>query len=127
MPSHLVTIQHSRGSETIGKTVTYTADQEKGGDYTLAGGLTNQEITLSFDVSQLKVFLMYATVAMTIKTNSSGTPQETITLAADNPVLFRYDDGRGALFAGDVTKLYATVPGGVEGTLTIRALEDGTP
>jgi hypothetical protein len=43
---------------------------------------------------------------MTVKTNSSGSPQETITLKANRPKIWQ--EGDTAMFAGDVSKLFIT-------------------
>jgi hypothetical protein len=125
--THSYTITWAKGSETFSKQFNVTGDQEKGGDYTIANGVTNQLITLTIDVSALKSILIVSTVAMTLKTNDSGAPQDTIALTAGVPIMEYVGDISGAMFAGDVTAFYVSNASGSEGTLTIKILEDGTP
>lgn len=77
---------------------------------------TDLEMLLAIDISEMKCFVMISDVAMTVETNSGGSPQETFTLAADTPVI--WNDGDAAIFAGDITGFYATT--GVVGVGTLQ-------
>jgi hypothetical protein len=55
--------------------------------------------------------------ALTIKTNSSGTPQETISLIADRPLIWRAGDA--ALFAGNVSSIFVSNASGSDTDLKI--------
>lgn len=95
----------------------------------IPGNASNLLVSLALDVSQLQMVLLSSTVPLTIETNSSGSPQETITLLADVPFLWVAGSGMAAPFAGDVTALYVTNDSDPDtaGTLTIRTLFDATP
>ena len=64
---------------------------------------------------------------LTLETNSSSSPQETIALKEGNPLLWVKDAGLDLPFAGDVTKIFATNASGADAELKIRALFDATP
>jgi len=85
----------------------------------VADSVTDQSHLISLDISTLQVFYMISDVAMTVETNSSSSPQETFTLTANKPVVWRTGDT--AIFAGDVTAIYATNASGSAGTLKIMA------
>lgn len=107
----------------------FSADGSDGIDQAVAALASNQLVQLTLDLSQLKFLLIVATKDMTLKTNSSGSPQETKTLTANVPILWYTGCGYtiGSLFAGDVTKFYVSNPGSVAGILRIRSLFDSTP
>lgn len=130
MPSHSYTIVWSQGSQSFQVEKVYTADGEKNTEITVPNGTTNQQINIALEVdptNKVVSVLINASVAMTLKTNSSGTPQETFSLTANSPILYRNDDGRANIFAGDVTSFFVTNASGAEGILTIKILEDVTP
>jgi len=89
---------------------TRTEELETNYDATVAIG-TDVAIGVALDISQIRTIVMVSDVACTIKTNSSGAPQETLTLVADIP--FIWDASApgatiGDYFAGDVTNMYVT-------------------
>jgi len=67
-----------------------------------------------------------ATKQMTLKTNSSGSPQETITLTDGIPVVYYAGGPYANPFAGNVTTVFATdtTTNAVGGTLTVKALNN---
>lgn len=131
MPTHTFTTTWQRGggggADTVAKTASYTADGEKNADLTVLNGVVNQLVSIAWVLANLKSFLITSDVDVTVKTNSSSAPQETLAVKANNPIVFRNDDGRAALFAGNVTALYVTNAAGATATINIRALEDVTP
>lgn len=86
-------------------------------DEAVPDAASDVEKLFAIDVSALKCFMMVADVAMTVKTNDSGSPQETFSLTAGKPVLWR--EGDTAIFAGDVTALYVSNASGTAGTLEV--------
>lgn len=122
--THTITLTWQKGSETLTKSVAYTYPAEKNLDLTIPTGTTNKFIAVAWVTANLKSYYLVSDQNVTIKTNSSGTPQETINLVAGNPITFRFDDGRGALFAGSVTGLYVSNASGATAAITQRALED---
>lgn len=97
-------------------------------DESIAGATTDGLVELAFTLAQVKLFMVVASRAMTLETNNSGAPQETITLEADVPMIWdATTDGMTAPFAGNVTALYVTLAAGATATLKIRVLLDATP
>lgn len=127
MRTHTYTINWQSGSETLSYPVVVTADGEKNGDYPLAGGVVNAEIDLSFIKAKLQSILITSDVAATLKTNVAATPQETITLAAGIPFFWFIGSGLVNPFVADVTKFFASIPGGGAANIKFRILEDTTP
>lgn len=85
---------------------------------------------LTVDVSALKSLYIKANGALTLKTNSSSTPQETIVLVANSPIVWNDDLPTGirdAIFSGDVTTLFVTEGGTADVELIIKTLQDATP
>lgn len=117
-----VTSTVTQGTFTISNTDSYTTDQVSKIQESVPTGTADQEISLAIDISKLKAFSMQASQAMTVKTNSSGSPQETFTLAAGTPVVFV--DGNTAIFAGDVTSLFITNASGSLATFNLVAAVD---
>lgn len=119
-----VAIQRSSGAP-VSKTVSKTGGQELNISETIAAAASNALLAFALDVSQLKSCYIVASGAMTIETNDSGTPDATITLTADEPVVYYAGQGQDNPFgATDVDALYVTsTPGGL---LEIYCLVDPT-
>lgn len=90
-------------------------------------GSTDLEIAFTLDYSECKFFLIEADVAMTIETNDGTTPDDTLTLVADEPYVWAEGMLHTFLIGTDITSIFATNSSGTNGTLTIFALEDPTP
>lgn len=93
---------------------------------TIPASTTNQLVAFTLDVSQCKLFSMMSTVAMTVKTNSSGSPADTIALAANIPYVWTNDDYTTFKLGTDVTALYVTNATTAAGDFTLVALVDPT-
>lgn len=96
-------------------------------DESIADATTDQLVSCAFTLAQLKVFALISTRALTVKTNSSSVPQETLSIAANSPFLYIPGSGVASPFAGDVTALYVSNASGGAATLKIRGLVDATP
>ena len=98
-------------------------------DETIANPSTDQQLDCAFDLQRLVAFFMVSTKALTIHTNApaGSSPQETITLAANQGFLYVPGAGLPSPFADDVTKLYVTNASGAAARLQIRVLLDVTP
>jgi hypothetical protein len=102
-----------------------TDDTELNFDGTIATSGTNIEIDWTCTAANLQSIALFSDQAAVIKTNSSGAPQETITLVANSPTIWtRAVDGAGKIpFSGNVTKMYVTNPSGsVAAMFKIRAI-----
>lgn len=92
----------------------------------IAGSATTQ-IMATCDVSAVKVFVVVATVAATMKTNSSGSPDDSIVLVANQPYTWHTTAYDAFQLETDVATFYFTVAGATPGTVTILGLTDATP
>ena len=95
-------------------------------DESIANAVTDGLIDCSFVLARLSAFYMCSDKALTIETNSSGAPQETITLVANKPFVYVPGVGLPSPFAGNVTALYASNASGSTAVLQIRVLLDVT-
>jgi hypothetical protein len=108
-----------RGARTaagqINRTLEVECEAESNLDLDVPVG-NNQLTAFVLDVSQLKFLYIVAAGALTIKTNSSGSPANTITLAADVPFQWILGDNAlrdtaNAAITTDITALYITNAG----------------
>jgi len=78
-------------------------------DENLSAGSTNVPIAIAFDASDLQGFALVADVDMTVKTNSTSSPGNTINLKAGRVMPWSNSDGYYASpFTVDVTSFYVT-------------------
>jgi hypothetical protein len=83
-------------------------------------------VALSVDVSQVKGVYILSDQALTLETNSSGSPTNTLTLVANIPYIWytgKYDTLK---FTSDITALYVTNASASAANLTIEILTDPT-
>lgn len=114
---------------TKSTTATYTADTQVANNTPIVANSTNYEIDLSWKYSTIKACVLYCDTALTVKTNSSGSPTDTITLAAGVQKIYTFDSKVGTgtnLFTADVTKIYVTNSTAAS-NLIVRILYDATP
>lgn len=126
------TITTSVTGHGVTKTFTETPSADGGHplDITVPAATTNKQVNVALTRANLAAVVLYATGAVTIKTNSSGSPQETITLVAGEVVKWTSGQGSGLAgcpFSGNITALYITNAGSAAVTVTCWFLEDVTP
>jgi hypothetical protein len=91
------------------KVGSYSPDQIAALDETINPSVTNQQINFDFKkATLLVVYMIPAGGDLTIKTNSSGSPQETIVLKDGIGIYWAVNEGHACPFAGDVTAIYVT-------------------
>lgn len=111
------------GATIVNTTFTYSGDSETGIQETITGSTTNKEFYLPFTVAQIQSLVMWSNQALTIKTNSSGSPQDTINLVANKQLIWDTDSPPANIpFAGDVTAIFVTNAGMNTAQLVIRVL-----
>lgn len=136
MPSHTISMSLNDGGDAL-PTMSFNVSGE--GLQQLAVPAPNDaadlEIAIAFTLAELKSILLYASKALTIKTNSSSTPDDTIDLPAGKPWAWQAGGpaegaNTGQLLTADVTAFFVTNPGSTSAddtTLYIRVLSDATP
>lgn len=108
--THAITVTSADDS---GRTLTLTgtavsSNREIGVSQAIIAAQTNLLVPMSYLVANLKSIFILSDQNCTVKTNSSGAPQETITLVAGIPFVWQYQSGVAVPFAGDVTAWYVT-------------------
>ena len=113
------TVVKEGGTVLVNNTVTHTIESSIKFAETVVDSATNTPFLIAIDVSALKHFTMVSDYAVTVYTNeaSTGSPQESFTLAAGVPVV--WNSGDTAIFAGDVDSIFVTNASGDDATLTI--------
>lgn len=86
-----------------------TGNSEVSVDQNFPAASTNVAITLAFTVANVQYCFLLSDVDMTLKTNSSGSPANTINLKAGRPYRWCISDGYNALlFTVNVTSGFVT-------------------
>lgn len=127
MPTHILGLSWNRGTDSISQTVSLTADGEHNYDITVPASTTNKQVDCVLDVSELKSIYIKSDVAVTIKTNSTGSPDNTFSIAASSPFVWYYGSGITNPIGTDVTVLYITNATSGAATVYLRFIEDDTP
>lgn len=123
--THSIEIRYKAGDNALPISYkTYSGGAEPNISESITAG-TDTLVACVLDVSQMKTLFLYSDVAMTIKTNSSGAPAATVTLAAGQAIVWTSTSGLTNPFGStDVTALYVT--NAATGTLTMGVLVDPT-
>jgi hypothetical protein len=117
------------GTATVsGGSRTFTGSGVLAVDETIANGASNVQVAFAVTLTLIKAIAIKASRAVTIKTNDSTTPDDTITLAAGQALFWGNDEDTGRLpFTVDVTALYVSNASGAAADLDIQCLVDATP
>jgi len=127
MPTQTAQITIGDGLVRINATATKTPSANISFEETVATGVTNQLVACAFPATGLKLFGICSDKDVTIKTNSSGSPQETWNLKANQPYAWVENNPGAVPFAGAVTAIYITNASGSEATVKLIAGWDATP
>jgi hypothetical protein len=125
--THSVGITYRNDAGTVAATTqNYNGDGETNFNETIAASASNAEYDWTLQKDDAVTLAIFASGAMTLKSNSSGSPDDTITLAAGQLLVWTSDSGMTNPFSnGDVTKIYVTSTAG--GLLKIRSLLNVAP
>lgn len=109
------------GLVRINATVTKNVSGNVSIEETVANATTNGLIACAFPATGLKMFAICSDRDVTVKTNSSGSPQETWNLKANQPYFWCENNPGSAPVAGAITALYVTNNSGADATLKVLA------
>jgi len=121
--NHSITTTYNDDSGVVQTVLNkFTGTTEVGYDGTINAGTTDFEIDIGWKISTNQSLMMWSDQALTVKTNSSTTPGQTISLAAN--VMLEWGVGLGETnpITVDVTKLFVTNAGTTNAKLKMRAL-----
>jgi hypothetical protein len=125
---HTLTLSWARNGETISQTVTIEADSERNTNVTVPNATTDLRVNIAIDVSELKLLYIHSDQAVTIETNAvDATGGNTLTIAANKPLVWFVGCGMTNPLTADVTDMYITNAGGTSANVKIRTLIDETP
>lgn len=99
----------SSGGGSVSGQYTETGATESNIDENYPAASTNTLLTIAFNYANIQNIELVASQDMTIKTNSSGAPDDTINLKAGNPLVWSKSASYFANpFTANVTALYIT-------------------
>jgi hypothetical protein len=128
MPQHKWTKSLNRGGTvrpTLTKTI--TAEEELAIEITVPVSTTDQQILIAFTMANLKSLFISASGPLTLKTNSTGAPDDTFALDDDSGVDWDNQSLLDNPITANVTTMYVTNASGVNtADLKIYVLLDPT-
>jgi hypothetical protein len=104
----LITSYLVDGQEVNNSSFTYIADDENNTSMVVPAHTTNFLSSFNVTISNLRAMCLVCDQHVVIRTNSIGSPQETISLVAGKPLTWDTDESRAVPFAGNITALYLT-------------------
>lgn len=96
------------GSQIASYDVAITEEQEHNWDFTLSASQTNYDLPATIDYSKIKSLFINTSTACTIKTNSTGSPDNTFTMTADAPLVWNSSMPTACPITASVTHFYLT-------------------
>lgn len=124
--SHVVSMSVQSGSINIQSDGTYTGSGNPRIDDDAPASGTKQ-MNIAIDVSAVKSIIMLSDQDVTIKTNSSGSPTDTIALAAGIAYVWNEDSLDTLKLTGDVTTIYVVNATTSDARVRIDVIQDATP
>lgn len=120
-------VQVDGGGESLSAEKAYSGGTRASLDEAIPAEQTDLELEFAMALTGLQMLVISATCAMTLKTNSSGDPDDTLSLVADSPYVWTADSLDACLITAAITSLFVSTAAGVSGTLKIEAIADATP
>lgn len=121
--NHKISIAYQDGASAVTSELVSVVDEaEVAYEDTVVAGASDVEADISFPFAGVKACCLVSDKDVTVKTNSSSTPGDTITLTANKPLIW-YDGARGVNpFTADVTKLFFSNAGGSIANVKVHVL-----
>ncbi len=119
---HTISRSWTNGSRSIPNSIPITAVSENNLDWTVNTGVTNQLQAFVMTIANMQSLYILSNTNVTIKTNSSGSPANTINLLANVPLVWQTGGYYTNLFTVDVTAIYLTNSSGQQATIRARFL-----
>lgn len=120
---HKISIAYTDGASAVSsEVVTVTDEAQVAYEDVVAAGASNVEADIAFNFGDIKACCLVSDKDVTIKTNSSSAPDDTISLTAGKALIW-YEGARGTNpFTADVTKLFLSNAGGVNANVKVHVL-----
>jgi hypothetical protein len=123
MFNHSITQGYADDGGTV-KTVTtrFTGQGLEGWDGVIAAGATNAPVDAEWLNANVQSLCVWSDQAVTIKTNSSTAPAQTINLLANQILQYGVNMGLTNPFTADVTALFVSNAGSTNANFKLRVL-----
>lgn len=105
----------------------YTATKLEEVQEVVADGETDFELDVDIVLASLKAIYVYSDQDVTLETNSSSAPDDTIALKAGIPYIWTTDSYDALMFTEDITAVFITNASGEDANVKVLALNDATP
>ncbi len=125
--THSITRRVVTSGQSLETTTTLTADGQQSVSVDVLDAETDKLVEFDVLIADLKSIFIRCTQDMTVKTNSAGTPDDTLTLLKGQAYVWHVGSYFTNLITVDVSKLYVTNASGSDGKLEIEAVYDATP
>jgi hypothetical protein len=120
---HQITRNFRRAGETVTSVVTQSGTNEPNLDTSVATGSTNLAVAYAYTISGLLSVFLLSDQPVTIKVNSSGSPDQTIALLAGVAVEWQSGDLGACPLTHDSTTWYVTNASGKTANIKSRLLK----
>ena len=128
MAIHKSTISLEQGGVILSQSVDSSGSQEINFDEAIPDSSSDLKITMDIDVSVLKSLYIESDQNILIETNSGGAPTDSITLVANEPIIWTTNSVHSNPLTADITAdIFITNSSGSTANLKWRALQDATP
>ena len=117
----------SGASIPVSPDIQQSDDGEINAEPTIPATTNDREVAAVFTVASLKSVFIISDRDVTLETNSSSAPAQTINLLANKPLYWYSGAYHANPFTVDVTKFYFSNAGAVDANVKIRILRDATP
>src|SRR4051794_1578130 len=99
--SHVFSFSHTGGSVPLADAVTVTGTVAVDAAVSLSANTTNQLLAMGYLTANIKGVYIKSDVALTIKVDSTGAPEQTISIAAGVPYVWYTGNPSTCLLATD--------------------------
>lgn len=121
--SYLFTFGTSGGSTALADSVTETGNIAIDANFTVPVSTTNQAEAIAWNNTNLTAIYIKSNTTLTLKTNSSSSPQDTLTITGGVPFIWYATSGITNPFAGNVTNTFwSNSSSSVAATVYVRGL-----
>ncbi len=123
--THNIVRQWQRGQDSITQKESPSADAELNLDIEVSDDSTVESLA-TINASLIKSLFMCCDQDVEVRTNSSGSPDDTIMVKANCPVMWTPDSGLNCPITSNVTSFFILNSSGHNATWQLRCLVDST-
>jgi hypothetical protein len=124
---HTLVLALTAPSGQVSSSLQFNASADGEFDEVVPPTTTNMPFSLALDISQVKSLYILSDQDVTLKTNSSSSPTDTIALKANQPYIWYTGAYDASKITADVTQAFITNAGATQANVKMRWLYDITP